>query len=576
MNRPFLIKFFLIFSVLIFGFSPIFTQVKIDEADYPENIDFWSDLPNDVLAEVIIQRMTNEELLSQILMFGWSGAEPTPLLNAWVQDRALGSVKVFGWNTDDINLVAKSITELQKKAQTCRFKIPLYVATDQEGGSVRHVKGDTSDTPGNLAIGSSGYPQDAYYTGYYIGLELRALGINMNFAPTIDIYSTIKSTVIGPRSFGENPEYTGILGAAWAKGHADAGIIATAKHFPGHGDTDVDSHGALPIIEIDEETLFSRELIPFMSLIESGVPAIMTGHISFPKIVPNGEPASLSKTFVTGVLRENLGYEGLVITDDIMMNGAWKFAGVVSNVVKLAIEAGNDIVISSSTAGLNDALWRNNLQLMSTDENFYNQVRKAAHRVVKSKLDYFKGENPVPLYPDASKVDSSIPAPGSEEFFFQQACRSISALKTGTFPYTSEIAANEKVLLCGQFFAYGDELIKRYPHAEIYSYKYNMDNENLSKYLSELPYYARRFDTVIFCVSDPGSARLAKSLKDAGCRVIIISILSPNYVIDLDFADTILLAYSYSDFSFQAVAAALAGEIDILGNLPLTIPSKEE
>ena len=576
MNRPFLIKFFLIFSVLIFGFSPIFTQVKIDEADYPENIDFWSDLPNDVLAEVIIQRMTNEELLSQILMFGWSGAEPTPLLNAWVQDRALGSVKVFGWNTDDINLVAKSITELQKKAQTCRFKIPLYVATDQEGGSVRHVKGDTSDTPGNLAIGSSGYPQDAYYTGYYIGLELRALGINMNFAPTIDIYSTIKSTVIGPRSFGENPEYTGILGAAWAKGHADAGIIATAKHFPGHGDTDVDSHGALPIIEIDEETLFSRELIPFMSLIESGVPAIMTGHISFPKIVPNGEPASLSKTFVTGVLREKLGYEGLVITDDIMMNGAWKFAGVVSNVVKLAIEAGNDIVISSSTAGLNDALWRNNLQLMSTDENFYNQVRKAAHRVVKSKLDYFKGENPVPLYPDASKVDSSIPAPGSEEFFFQQACRSISALKTGTFPYTSEIAANEKVLLCGQFFAYGDELIKRYPHAEIYSYKYNMDNENLSKYLSELPYYARRFDTVIFCVSDPGSARLAKSLKDAGCRVIIISILSPNYVIDLDFADTILLAYSYSDFSFQAVAAALAGEIDILGNLPLTIPSKEE
>lgn len=576
MNRPLLIKFFLVLSILIFGFASTFAQVKINEADYPENIDFWSDLPNDILAEVIIQRMTNDELLSQILMFGWSGAEPTALLNAWVQERALGSVKVFGWNTDDINLVAKSITELQKKAQSCRFKIPLYVATDQEGGSVRHVKGDTSDTPGNLAIGSSGYPQDAYYTGYYIGQELRALGINMNFAPTIDIYSTIESTVIGPRSFGENPEYTGILGASWAKGHADAGIIATAKHFPGHGDTDVDSHGALPVINIDEETLFSRELVPFISLIESGVPAIMTGHISFPKIVPNGEPASLSKTFVTKILREKLGYNGLVITDDIMMQGAWQYAGVVSNVVKLAIEAGNDIVISSSTAGLNEALWRNNLQLMTTDENFFNQVRTAAHRVVKSKLDYFKGKNPVPLYPDVTKVDSSIPAPGSEDFFFQQACRSISALKTGTFPYTSEMAAKEKVLLCGQFFAYGDELIKRYPNAEFYSYKYNMDNENLSKYLSELPYYARRFDTVIFCVSDPGSARLAKSLKDAGCRVIIISILSPNYVIDLDFADTILLAYSYSDFSFQAVAAALAGEIDISGNLPLTVPTSKE
>ena len=571
MTRQFVLRFSFCLFLLIFGFSSLFAQEKINQADYPENIDFWSDYPNDVLAEILIQRMTNEELLAQILMFGWSGAEPTALLNSWVEDRALGSVKVFGWNTDDIYLVAKSITELQKKAQSCRFKIPLYVATDQEGGSVRHVKGDTSDTPGNLAIGSGGYPQDAYYTGYYIGLELRALGINMNFAPTIDIYSTIESTVIGPRSFGENPEYTGILGAAWAKGHADAGVIATAKHFPGHGDTDVDSHGALPSIDIDEETLFSRELVPFMSLIESGVPAIMTGHISFPKIVPNGEPASLSKNFVTGILRNKLGYEGLVITDDIMMQGAWQYAGVVSNVVRLAIEAGNDIVISSSTAGLNEALWRNNLQLMSTDENFKSQVVKAAHRVIKSKLDYFKGENPVPLYPDVSKVDASIPAPGSEDFFFQQACRSISVLKAGTLPYTTDMASNEKVLLCGQFFAYGDEFIKRYPNAEFYSYKYNMDNENLSKYLSELPYYARKFDTVIFCVSDAGSARLAKSLKDLGCRVIIISILSPNYVIDLDFADTILLAYSYSDFSFQAVAAALAGEIEVLGNLPITI-----
>ena len=122
MNRPFLIKFFLFLTILIFGFGLIFAQVKINEADYPENIDFWSDLPNDVLAEIIIQRMTNDELLSQILMFGWSGAEPTPLLNAWVQERALGSVKVFGWNTDDINLVAKSITELQKKHKLADLK----------------------------------------------------------------------------------------------------------------------------------------------------------------------------------------------------------------------------------------------------------------------------------------------------------------------------------------------------------------------------------------------------------------------------------------------------------------------
>ena len=108
--------------MLVLGFSSLSAQTSINEADYPENIDFWSDYPSDVLAEIITQRMTNEELLSQILMFGWSGAEPTALLNAWVKDRGLGSVKVFGWNTDNIYLVAKSITELQKNLKLAASK----------------------------------------------------------------------------------------------------------------------------------------------------------------------------------------------------------------------------------------------------------------------------------------------------------------------------------------------------------------------------------------------------------------------------------------------------------------------
>ena len=172
----------------------------------PDNIDFWSDYPNDLLADTLVNRMSDEELLSQILMFGWAGQEPSDLLNQWVSNRGLGSVKVFGWNTDNINLVAKSIRSLQQKSQARNFKIPLFVATDQEGGWIRHVKGDTSDTPGNMAIGAGGYPIDAYYSGFYINREIRALGINMNFAPTVDLYTNLNSTVIGPRSFGSDAE----------------------------------------------------------------------------------------------------------------------------------------------------------------------------------------------------------------------------------------------------------------------------------------------------------------------------------------------------------------------------------
>ena len=201
------------------------------------DLNFWSNYPADILAEEITRRMTDEELLSQLFMFGWAGAEPSKLVTYWVEKRNIGSIKIFGWNTDNIELVAKNITTLQNKAMSGRFKIPLYVATDQEGGWIRHVKGNTSDTPGNLAIGASGFPQDAFYTGYYIAKELRSIGINMNFAPSVDLYINHNSTIIGPRSFGDNPEKAAILATAFAAGTKKAGVKPTAMHFPGHGDT---------------------------------------------------------------------------------------------------------------------------------------------------------------------------------------------------------------------------------------------------------------------------------------------------------------------------------------------------
>ena len=155
-NRKIFIKKFvrpiLVSSIMIFSGSFCFAQKN--------TVNFWSNLPNDQLAAKITDEMTDTELLSQTFMFGWAGAEPPELLYQWVE-RGLGSVKVFGWNTDDIHLVAKSISGLQKKASKNRFQIPLFVATDQEGGWIRHVKGDTSITPGNMAIGAGGYPADS-------------------------------------------------------------------------------------------------------------------------------------------------------------------------------------------------------------------------------------------------------------------------------------------------------------------------------------------------------------------------------------------------------------------------------
>ncbi|MCF0241613.1 MAG: glycoside hydrolase family 3 protein [Treponema sp.] len=531
-------------------------------------LSFWDDKPNDVLAREIVNEMTPTELFSQILMFGWAGAEPEQILYDWV-GRGLGSVKVFGWNTDDIHLVAKSITSLQTHASKNRFEIPLFVATDQEGGWIRHVKGDTSITPGNMAIGAAGYPADSYYSAYYISKEIKVLGINMNFAPTVDLYTNHKSTIISSRSFGEDPVKSGILGAAWAKGSMDAGVIPTVKHFPGHGDTEYDSHIFLPEIKIDAETFYNRELVPFRYLIDSGVPAVMSGHLSFPKVDPTGSgaPASLSAYFLTDLLREQLGFEGLIITDDMMMNGATNYAGSLSSAFRMAIQAGNDIIISSTTAKLNEALWVSNLNLITTDDAFRSRVEDAAYRVIKAKLEYFKGGNAAPLYPDPKSVDELIPDREGEKFFLEQACRSIT-LYQGEYELNKEEAG--KVLLVGGLSEFITSMKRRFPAAGEFRFAYETGPNQTQWVIDNLPATAASYDTIVILVGSARHAQIAESVKNLGKKVVIVSIMYPAYSESLTWADSILMGYSWSGYTLEAMAGVLAGEFKPGATLPFT------
>ena len=522
------------------------------------SLSFWDNVPNDQLAKQITDEMSDSELLSQTFMFGWAGAEPSELLNQWV-DRGLGSVKVFGWDTDDIYQVSKSISALQAKSQKNRFKIPLIVATDQEGGWIRHVKGDTSITPGNMAIGAAGYPVDAWYSSYYISQEIKALGINMNFAPTVDLFTNHDSTIIGTRSFGEDPQKAGILGAAFAAGTTAAGVIPTAKHFPGHGDTNLDSHGRLPVIDIDFETFKNRELVPYIYLIKENVPAIMSGHLSFPQIETSGAPASLSKYFLTDLLRNQLGYQGLIITDDMMMVGATVFAGTMSNAFKMALEAGNDIILSSTTARLNESLWTKNLELMELDEEFKARVKDAAYRVVKAKLDYFKSGNAAPLNPNPNDVDKYIPNRDGEKFFVEQACRSVTVEKVGSMPLKTENAG--KVLLLGSLSSFFTEGKKRYPGASEFHVSYDTGPNETQWVIDNLPVGSYGYDTVIICVSNENHVKIAQYFKDTNKKVIILNTMSPTLTESLQWADIILIGYSWRcDYSMKAMLAALNGE----------------
>jgi beta-N-acetylhexosaminidase len=529
------------------------------------SLSFFDDAPPEELAAVLETAMTDDQALAQVFMLGWVGAEPSPLIMDWINDRNIGGVKIFGWNTGDTLRLAKTVGALQEASLKGRYQIPLLVATDQEGGWIRHVKGNTSITPGNMAIGASGYPRDAYLAGYYIGKELALLGINMNFAPTVDLFTNRDSWLISTRAFGSDPVKVGIFGAAYMRGQQAAGIIPTAKHYPGHGDTQLDSHGVLPTISVNFDTLWDRELIPYRMLVKEGIPAVMSGHLAFPNIEKNGAPASLSSWFLKDVLRGKIGYKGIVITDDLMMNGATLWAGSVSRAAKQALLAGNDIILFSKTPNLFDPVWNLLSSAMKDDEEFRLRVRDAARRALEVKLRYLKGSQAVPYIPDIKKAEDGLPDPEGSAFFLDLAARSVTIVKSvdenrpPVFPLKPENAG--KVLLTGQYLEFFKMGRTAFPGAISYWYSevFNID---------DLLSYARAADTVIFCLSDTEGLRILRRLEPLKKRVIVLSVLNPVYLENIPWIDGAIAVYSDSMESLAAGFSAIIGRIPARGRLP--------
>jgi len=520
--------------------------------------------PRDVAAR-IENAMTDEQALSQLLMFGWAGEDPSPLIMDWIRQRNLGGVKIFGWNTTDTSRLARAVGQMQRASLQGSYNIPLLVATDQEGGWIRHIKGNTSETPGNMAIGASGYPRDAYLSGYYIGRELALLGVNMNFAPTVDLFTDRDSVLIGPRAFGSNPVNAGILGAAFVRGQLAAGVIPTAKHYPGHGATALDSHGVLPRIEISYETLWDRELVPYRMMIAEGLPVIMSGHLSFPLTNGGQTPSSLSSFFLRTVLRERLNFRGVVITDDLEMMGAVSYMRSFARTARQAIAAGNDIIMFSRTPFLNDQIWTHLVQSMREDPDFRRIVRASARRVLELKLTHLRGQGSVPYIPDPSRANAELPDSEGQAFFLNLAARSVTIVRPNpaslVFPVTRENAG--RVLLAGSsrygFFFINGRLA--FPGSSQYRYAASADPSGIIS-------AANNADTIIFCLSDSADLRVLRNLQNSNKRIIVLSILSPVHLENIPWVTGAVAVYSYAPTSFAAGFSAITGRMPAYGILP--------
>ncbi|MBO7746272.1 S-layer homology domain-containing protein [Paenibacillus sp. MWE-103] len=304
----------------------------------------------------LISYMTVKEQAGQMLMPDirmWNGQPTTTVhdgLKAIVREQSPGGFILFDKNIVNAEQVATFTHRLQAEAGD----IPLFLGADQEGGVIKRIPGGTN-LPGQMALGATGDAALAETAGKLTGEELRALGLQLNFAPDLDVNRNPDNPIIGMRSFGSDPDLVARLGLASIKGLREAGVVAAVKHFPGHGDTAVDSHLGLPVLPYGRDRLEAVELKPFRAAIEGGVEMIMTAHIAFPAIddervvsAKDGTevpvPATLSKKVMTGLLREELGFKGVVISDAFTMQGIAEHFGE-ANAVKRAVAAGVDIIL---------------------------------------------------------------------------------------------------------------------------------------------------------------------------------------------------------------------------------------
>lgn len=339
------------------------------------------------IVEKTLKSMSLEEKIAQMLVLDCSDIPS----DEEFKNTPLGGVILMKNCITDYQSTKNLVSNLKSNS-----KFPMIIGIDHEGGNVQRLSNlsdvSVSNVPFMYNVGLKNDTSLTYDIGKVLAEEVRTIGVNVVFAPVIDIYSNPNNTVIGKRSFGNDATLVSNMGNSLSKGLEDNGVISTFKHFPGHGDTDVDSHIDLPVINKSLDELNSLEFIPFKEAIKSGAKIIMVGHIALPKITGDNTPSSLSKT-VIDILKNDLGYKGLVITDGLNMGALTKMHSNEEIAAK-AIEAGNDLLLLP-VDGVKTVEY---IKSSVSEERINESVRK----ILKFKFEYLNKDN----FLDSSYLDN--------------------------------------------------------------------------------------------------------------------------------------------------------------------------
>lgn len=337
-------------------------------------------------AHIITSALTLEQKIGQVMIFALPGDSLNRENKELISRYLPGGVIFFGYNFSEKKDLSRFTDDLQSVAME-NYGIPLFISTDQEGGRVIRVKNEITQFPGNFALGVTGNYKDIKKMARVTGMELRMKGINMNLAPVLDVNNNPLNPVINTRSFGSNPEVVAKGGAAYIKGIQNARCIAVAKHFPGHGDTESDSHHVLPVINHNMERLKKVELVPFYRAFKAKVEGVMSAHIHFPLIGEGDKPASLSRFFLTYLLRGEMKFNGIVMTDDLEMNAASGKMNIGEAAVKSFL-AGSDVILVSSYGKNISVIYNSLLSAVKDGTISMERLNESVKRIIELKLRY--------------------------------------------------------------------------------------------------------------------------------------------------------------------------------------------
>lgn len=520
--------------------------------------------------------------IGQLLVIGFSGKIVPDNVKMLIHDYHIGGIILFSRNIGTPNEVLDLTTSLQREAKEAGYIYPLLICIDQENGVVRRLGKGTSTFPGAMALGATNDPENAYIVGFVTGKELKSLGINWNIAPVLDVNNNPDNPVIGVRSYGDSPEKVAEFGRAAMRGMQAAGIVTSLKHFPGHGDSSIDSHLELPIISHDMRRLEEVELRPFIECINDGADTVMVAHVYFPAIEDKKVvPATLSEKVINGLLREKIGFDGVVTTDCMEMKAISETIGTEKGAVA-ALKAGIDLVMISHSHDVQIGAIKEIQCALNSGEIEETLVDQSIQRITVLKEKYLSWDT-ISLK-NKKHVPEIVGSDEYKELAFEIFKKSVTIVKDdGILPLATDNKSRVLVInpINNQVYGAEDksdsktslgEAVKEYnPSADVYQISNTVNLDEIEIIINK----AIQYDIVIIGTLSvkEGSHQIdmVESILKSGITLIVVAMRNPYDLRYLPNVPVYIATYEFTYLAMKAAAGAIFGKEIVKGQLPVTI-----